>query len=83
MSPSVQLLEATGTALREALVAKDWTSIGDLDLQCRQAVDEAMVEAGRDEAELRQRMQTLVDLYREWYSFVRLNNSDWLMNCVN
>lgn len=65
MSPSVQLLEATGTALRDALVAKDWTSIGELDLQCRQAVDEAMVETGRDEVELRQRMQTLVDLYRE------------------
>ena len=65
MSPSVQLLEATGTALRDALVAKDWTSIGELDMQCRQAVDEAMVETGRDEAELRQRMQALVDLYRE------------------
>ncbi len=65
MSPSVQLLEATGTALRNALAAKDWTCIGELDLQCRQAVDEAMMEAGRDEAELRQRMQALVDLYRE------------------
>lgn len=65
MSPSVQLLEATGTALRDALVAKDWTCIGELDLQCRQAVDEAMMEAGRDEAELRQSMQALVDLYRE------------------
>jgi hypothetical protein len=65
MSPAVQLLETTGSALREALATQDWSSIGTLDLQCRQAVDEAMVETGRDEAELRLRMQELVDLYRE------------------
>jgi flagellar protein FliT len=65
MSPAVQLLETTGSALREALATQDWSAIGTLDLQCRQAVDEAMVEAGRDEAELRLRMQVLVDLYRE------------------
>jgi flagellar protein FliT len=65
MSPAVQLLETTGSALREALATQDWSAIGVLDLQCRQAVDEAMVETGRDEAELRMRMQELVDLYRE------------------
>ena len=65
MSPAVQLLETTGSALREALATQDWSAIGALDLQCRQAVDEAMVETGRDETELRQRMQELVDLYRE------------------
>jgi flagellar protein FliT len=65
MSPAVQLLETTGTALREALAKQDWSVIGTLDLQCRQAVDDAMVETGRDEAELRLRMQELVDLYRE------------------
>jgi len=65
MSPAVQLLEITGSALREALATQDWGAIGALDLQCRQAVDEAMVETGRDEAELRLRMQELVDLYRD------------------
>lgn len=65
MSSSVQRLQETGSALRTALANKDWTAIGDLDLQCRQAVDEAMVEAVLDEDVLRTRMQELLDLYRE------------------
>ncbi len=47
---------------------QDWAAIGELDLQCRQAVDEAMVEAVRDEDMLRDRMQELLDLYREMVS---------------
>ncbi|MBC9250421.1 flagellar assembly protein FliT [Pseudomonas alcaligenes] len=65
MSATVQRLEATGTALRDALARRDWTAIGALDAQCRQAVDEAMVEAVNDDGILRERMQELLDLYRE------------------
>ncbi|MDG1580342.1 flagellar protein FliT [Pseudomonas sp. GOM6] len=65
MSSSVQLLETTGFALRDALARRDWAAIGELDMQCRQAVDEAMVEAVHDEGQLRQRMQELLELYRE------------------
>ncbi|MGH8437400.1 MAG: flagellar protein FliT [Pseudomonas sp.] len=65
MSSSVQLLEETGSALRAALATQDWAAIGELDLQCRHAIDEAMVEAVRDEDVLRARMQELLDLYRE------------------
>lgn len=65
MSSSVQLLEATGSALRDALARRDWSAIGELDVRCRQAVEEAMVEAVRDETQLRERMQELLDLYRE------------------
>jgi hypothetical protein len=65
MSSSVQRLEKTGSALRDALAAQDWAAIGELDLQCRQAVDEAMVEVVQDEDVLRARMQELLDLYRE------------------
>lgn len=64
MSSSVQLLEATGSALRDALERRDWAAIGELDAQCRRAVDEAMVDV-RDEELLRQRMQELLALYRE------------------
>jgi len=64
MSSSVQRLEATGSALRDALARKDWSAIGALDLQCRQAVAEAMSDAA-DEALLRERMQELLDLYKE------------------
>lgn len=64
MSSTVQRLEATGCALRDALARRDWSAIGTLDMQCRQAVDEAMVEAVNDDV-LRERMQELLDLYRE------------------
>ncbi|WP_341303414.1 flagellar protein FliT [Pseudomonas sp. TMP25] len=65
MSSSVQRLEDTGSALRTALATQNWAAIGELDLQCRQAVDEAMVESSNDEDTLRARMQELLDLYRE------------------
>jgi flagellar protein FliT len=68
MSTSVQRLQEAGSALRNALATQDWVAIGELDQQCRQAVDEAMVEAVRDEDVLRERMQELLDLYRELVS---------------
>lgn len=68
MSTTVQRLQETGSALRNALATQDWAAIGELDMQCRQAVDEAMVEAVPDEAMLRERMQELLDLYRELVS---------------
>lgn len=65
MSSTVQRLEDTGSALRTALATRDWAAIGELDLQCRQAVEEAMVAAEQDADELRARMQELLELYRE------------------
>lgn len=65
MSLSVQRLEQTGCALRAALAARDWAAIGELDQQCRRAVEAAMAESPRDEEQLRQHLQTLLDLYRE------------------
>jgi flagellar protein FliT len=66
MSLAFQRLQDTGSALRSALASQDWATIGELDLQCRQAVDEAMVESVVESEEtLRLRMQELLDLYRE------------------
>ncbi len=64
MSSSVQHLQATGSAMRDALAKQDWAAIGELDLQCRLAVDAAMVDS-RDEEELRGSMENLLVLYRE------------------
>ncbi|AVO55040.1 flagellar protein FliT [Ectopseudomonas mendocina] len=64
MSSSVQRLDATGSAMRDALAKQDWAAIGELDLQCRLAVDAAMVDS-RDEEELRSSMENLLALYRE------------------
>lgn len=65
MSPSVQLLASTSTALREALRQRDWSVIGELDLKCRVAIDEAMVEPHPDDGLLRARMEELLSLYRD------------------
>ncbi|WP_027910262.1 flagellar protein FliT [Pseudomonas sp. URMO17WK12:I4] len=64
MTNSVRLLQDTGIAIRQALLAQDWVAIGELDLQCRQAVEEAMVDAVEEES-LRERLQDLLVLYRE------------------
>lgn len=68
MSSSVQRLQETGNALRAALATQDWMAIGELDLQCRQVVDEVMVEVVSDEDALRARMQELLSLYQEMVS---------------
>ncbi|WAJ36076.1 flagellar protein FliT [Pseudomonas sp. GOM7] len=68
MNSSVQRLQATGVALRDALANQDWSAIGELDLQCRMAVDAAMVEGLQDEEQLRSNLQQLLDLYRELVS---------------
>ncbi|BAU75704.1 flagellar protein FliT [Metapseudomonas furukawaii] len=65
MNATVQRLEATGAALREALSRQDWDAIGQLDQLCRQAVDDAMVDALDDTEQLGNRMQDLLALYRE------------------
>ncbi|MEK0311648.1 flagellar protein FliT [Pseudomonas fulva] len=65
MNTSVLRLQTTGTAMRDALATQDWAAIGELDLQCRQAVDDAMVDAADDDGVLRERMQELLDLYKE------------------
>lgn len=64
MSSSVQRLQATGFALRDALAKQDWAAIGELDLQCRMVVDAAMVDSN-DEEELRSGLENLLSLYRE------------------
>ena len=68
MSSPVQQLKVTGLAMRDALVQRDWAAIGELDVQCRQVVEDAMAEGVQDEGALRARMQELLDLYKELVS---------------
>ena len=67
MSSSVQQLDATSFALRDALTRQDWTAIGELDLRCREAIEAAMQEVG-DEQQLRTSLESLLGLYRELVS---------------
>ncbi|WGL63725.1 flagellar protein FliT [Pseudomonas sp. CW003PS] len=64
MNATVQRLQETGSALRDALAKQDWAAIGELDLQCRMVVDAAMVDSS-DEEELRSGLENLLSLYRE------------------
>lgn len=65
---TVEQLQYTSSALRDALAQQDWQAVGQLDLQCRQAVDNAMADPHQDTDELRERMQELLDLYQELVS---------------
>ena len=65
MSAAVLQLQQTGTALREALEGQDWAAIGILDIQCREALEQAMSDPHSSTEELREKMQELLDLYRE------------------
>ncbi|NLY14217.1 MAG: flagellar protein FliT [Gammaproteobacteria bacterium] len=65
---TVEQLQNTSTALRDALAQQDWQAVGELDLQCRQAVDSAMSDPQQNSDELRERMQELLGLYRELVS---------------
>ncbi|MFV3092743.1 flagellar protein FliT [Pseudomonas sp. GW6] len=67
MSSSVQRLQETSSALRQALATQDWTAIGELDLQCRLAVDAAMIDSSNEE-QLRSSLENLLALYRELVS---------------
>ena len=65
MNATVLQLEQTHSALRDALQRGDWEAVGGLDLQCRQAVDQALADPHTPVEVLRERMQELLDLYRE------------------
>ncbi|MGA4447946.1 flagellar protein FliT [Ectopseudomonas chengduensis] len=67
MNATVQRLQETGSALRDALAKQDWAAIGELDLICRMVVDAAMVDSP-DEEELRSGLENLLSLYRELVS---------------
>lgn len=65
MNATVFQLEQTHGALCDALQRGDWEAVGALDLQCRQAVDQALADPHAPVELLRERMQALLDLYRE------------------
>lgn len=65
MNSTVLQLEQTHSALRDALQRADWEAVGGLDLQCRQAIDQALADPHTPVEMLRERMQELLGLYRE------------------
>ncbi|APV41379.1 flagellar protein FliT [Pseudomonas frederiksbergensis] len=62
---AVHRIQQTRHALVDALAARDWQAISELDIECRQVVSDALVDGAEDEAELRSNLEQLLDLYQQ------------------
>jgi hypothetical protein len=65
MSHALQRMDDTRQALLDALGARDWEAIGKLDESCRSCIDEMLNEASMDEAVVREKLEGLLQVYRE------------------
>ena len=62
---ALQQIEDTRQALSEALQARDWAAIGELDLACRTQMDELLQGDLQDEAAVRANLEALMAVYRQ------------------
>ncbi|EIK93529.1 flagellar protein FliT [Pseudomonas sp. M47T1] len=62
---ALQRIEHTSLALSDALAARDWEAIRELDRQCRACVDALAVEDQPNEDELRSKLEGLLAVYRQ------------------
>lgn len=62
---ALQQIEDTRQALTQALQARDWAAIGELDLACRALMDEVLKEEQGDEAAVRANLEALMAVYRQ------------------
>ncbi|KEX90402.1 flagellar assembly protein FliT [Pseudomonas putida] len=65
MSLVLQRIEETREALVDALAARNWDMIGELDVACRECVDEVLTEAPIDEVALRSNLESLLAVYKD------------------
>ncbi|EPJ8756754.1 flagellar assembly protein FliT [Pseudomonas putida] len=62
---ALQQIEDTRQALTQALQARDWAAIGELDLACRALMDAVLEEEQGDEAAVRANLEALMAVYRQ------------------
>ncbi|MEB6589949.1 MULTISPECIES: flagellar protein FliT [Pseudomonas] len=65
MSEVIDRIEHTREALLAALADRDWSAVGELDLECRLCVDDVLAEARENEAEVRGSLEQLMAVYRQ------------------
>ncbi len=65
MSQALQRIEETREALVDALAARNWEAIGELDAACRECVDDVLSEAPIDEDVVRTNLEGLLAVYKE------------------
>lgn len=64
MSQVMLRIAQTRDALEGALAKRDWQAISELDIACRNCVDDVFTEDGLDEASLRTNLEGLLEIYR-------------------
>ncbi|MNC54168.1 MULTISPECIES: flagellar protein FliT [unclassified Pseudomonas] len=65
MSHALQRIDDTREALIGALLERNWDAIGKLDETCRTCIDEVLSEASTDEGALREKLESLLAVYRQ------------------
>nr|WP_178117801.1 flagellar protein FliT [Pseudomonas sp. R5(2019)] len=61
----MQRIEQTRDALLDALHARDWQAISELDLACRECVEKVLDEQPVNEQQLRENLEELLNVYRQ------------------
>lgn len=65
MSPVMHRIDETREALLGALAKRDWAAIGQLDLDCRACIEQALAEGPADQHLLRDNLERLLKVYRQ------------------
>ncbi|MGF6392259.1 flagellar protein FliT [Pseudomonas plecoglossicida] len=65
MSEVIARIEQTRELLLAALASRDWDAVGELDLQCRLRIDDVLGEAQGHEADVRDSLEQLLQVYRQ------------------
>lgn len=65
MSAVLERIEQTRYALLGALESRDWESITELDMNCRDCVEDILAETLGNEQRVRSSLQDLLEVYRQ------------------
>ncbi|MER2298501.1 MULTISPECIES: hypothetical protein [Pseudomonas] len=65
MSEVIERIEQTRQLLLTALHKRDWSAVGELDLECRLRINDVLDEAVGQEADVRDSLEQLLVVYRQ------------------
>ena len=66
MSQALQRIDETREALMGALADRNWDAIGELDIGCRDVIEQVLNEPPVDEDALREKLEKLLEVYQQW-----------------
>nr|WP_314559519.1 flagellar protein FliT [uncultured Pseudomonas sp.] len=65
MSQALQRIDETREALIGALAERNWEAVGELDMGCRDVIEQVLNEAPVDEDALREKLESLLTVYQQ------------------